>query len=485
MLKIAVVITILVCAQADADACKDPVSYGAVPNDGISDRAAIQAAIDADPSGVVCLGLGRWTVERAPVGSRNRFAAISTWHGTTIAGSGPATVLELAGDQGGGGVSVISIDPGAWGATVRDLTIDTSLATNTDEQTHAIQIGSGICPSALLGGCRPVLDTRLERVTFLHPGSSLARKGDCVRLLGNELSSQVRRVSMVGGMFSVCARSGISIQRNVHELSIVANLFQSATDQDIDSEPTGGSTYVSNSDIVISGNTFAMSDRASAQGDHAVTIGGSGAPMSRVTVTGNVFDGRGIRLYRTADVVITGNAIRLDAAIPGSGVVEIGGTADAVIVASNSIRRSGAAGPVIKAWPQSGEFPGPIAISGNLIAQGTDAYAVYLESADGAIVADNRIGYSSPANLQTAIGFRATARDTAGIKVSGNVIGPGPGYAVRLHASPYRIDNAQVSGNTSVAPTGLVCSPTGAIGPVVIGGNAMGPHQCPMVTGGD
>lgn len=138
-----------IAAGINAQGCYNPVDYHATPNDPTDDdRPAIQAAMDAATSaggGRVCLPAGRFRVVRAPPGSYNRFAALST-HGThlELMGSGPGTIIEMIGDQGGADTFVISIDPGASDIAVRDLTIDTSQMTNTSEQTHAIEVGSAL-----------------------------------------------------------------------------------------------------------------------------------------------------------------------------------------------------------------------------------------------------------------------------------------------------------------------------------------------------
>lgn len=81
--------------------CYDPADYGAIPNDDVSDRVPAQQALDAASAagGRVCFGAGVWTLTRAPVGSYNRFAALST-HGqhVEISGEGPSTVLSIEGD---------------------------------------------------------------------------------------------------------------------------------------------------------------------------------------------------------------------------------------------------------------------------------------------------------------------------------------------------------------------------------------------------
>ena len=49
-----------------AATCVNPASYGAVPNDGKPDTAALQQAIDHAEaiSGDVCLGPGEWDVDK-------------------------------------------------------------------------------------------------------------------------------------------------------------------------------------------------------------------------------------------------------------------------------------------------------------------------------------------------------------------------------------------------------------------------------------
>ena len=73
--------------------CFDPASFPIPPTGRQDDSPRIQAAIDAAVAaggGTVCIGSGHWAVSRAPVGSYDRSAALST-HGAhvTITGTGP------------------------------------------------------------------------------------------------------------------------------------------------------------------------------------------------------------------------------------------------------------------------------------------------------------------------------------------------------------------------------------------------------------
>ncbi|MGH7394526.1 MAG: right-handed parallel beta-helix repeat-containing protein [Candidatus Methylomirabilales bacterium] len=286
------------------------MDYGATPDDATDDRAAIQAALDAASGGTLCIPEGRFVVGNAPVGSYNRFAGVST-HGqhTGIHGSGPSTVLALEGDRGGAGINgILAIDPGAADVTIRDFTIDTSGAWNTGEQTHGIQIGSGV-------GTGTVTDIRVERVRFVHPLPLVGRSGDCLRLLGSSdglPAGAVTRVTVVGSTFLRCARSGVSVQRNVHDLTVTASQFESAGDQDIDVEPTGGGAV---SGLVISGNALM-----------------------------NETSGDGILLWSVQDTTVLGNDIAWSLPSPTASGVRIRPTVasgERILILGNRVYRAG------------------------------------------------------------------------------------------------------------------------------------------------
>jgi hypothetical protein len=428
--------------------CFDPADFGAVPDDGIDDRVPAQQALDAASAagGRVCFGHGRWRLSRAPAGSYNRIAALAT-HGAhvEIQGAGPGTVLEMVGDQGGAATWVISIDPGARDITIRDLTIDTSAATNTDEQFHAIEIGNGV-------GTGLVEDVRIENVRFEHPSPAEGgRKGDCLRLVGNTPQSAVRRVTVIGGTFTRCARSGIAIQRNVFDLVIQGNQFTQASDQDIDSEPSGGVNDL-NGSISIIGNVF-RDDVSIAQGDFAVTVGGIGGPMARVVVSGNIFEGRGINFYRASDVTVTGNTFvaQMESEY---GVINSGNVLERVAVVGNTIRRSGLAGAAIRLLHQSGKSPGRLVISDNVITQDTAGSGIVTESAQHLTVSDNDLTWTVPAPTALGIYLRSVLRPADGIMISGNRISaPGLLAAVFLGASPEPFRAVSVVGNMARGAT--------------------------------
>lgn len=395
--------------------CFDPVQFGAIANDGQDDRPGIQKAIDAAVAaggGRVCIPAGRWTLTRAPVGSYNRFAALSV-HSPhiEIQGAGPGTVLEVTGSQALSDLWVIAIDPGARDISIRDLTIDTSGASNTSEQFHAIEVGSGV-------GTGLVEDVRIDHVTFNHPGSTDGtRKGDCLRMVGNTPASAVRRVTVIGGTFTACARSGIAIQRNVFDLIIQGNQFTQASDQDIDSEPSGGVNDRDGS-ISIIGNVF-HDDPAKSQGDWSVTIGGIGGPMARVVIANNVFDGRGLDFYRAADVTISGNTF--DATMKtGYGVVEIENVAERMSISGNTIRRRGSQGDLIRIMHHSGAVASNLVINANVFVNDTPGSGVVMESVQDVTVSNNDFRWTVPATGALGVYLRSTIRPATGVMISGN-----------------------------------------------------------------
>jgi hypothetical protein len=443
---------------AGVGGCFNPVDYGAVANDGVSDRVPIQAAIDAATGaggGTVCLNSGRWTVDRAPSGSYDRFAALST-HGAhlTVSGTGPGTVIELPGDQGAAQTSVISLDPGASDITIQGLAIDTSAATNTDEQTHAIEIGSGIC-SASNGTCSmPIADITVRDVRFLHPASTVAnvRKGDCIRLLGNDAATQVKRVTIIGSSFISCARSGIAVQRNVSSLAVLGNHFgEQIGDTPFDSEATGGDW---DDGLRLEGNSF-----ANAPATFSATI----TTYRHATITGNTFADRGLFLYRTQDVVVSANTFDVTA-IDGYGVIESENVASGDKIDNNTIRRHGAPGAGIRITPHSGGIPQHVTISNNTISVDGDSYGIDVESPSDIGIRDNDITFTGAAPNGVGVYARATAVAMNGMMITGNTVtGPLTGNtyfaAVQMHAGPFAISGVTVAMNSSRgALHSLVCS---------------------------
>ncbi|MEV4319068.1 right-handed parallel beta-helix repeat-containing protein [Actinocrispum sp. NPDC049592] len=460
-------------AGAGPSGCFDPAAFGAVPDDGADDRVPIQAAIDAATTaggGTVCLGSGRWRVTRAPVGSFDRFAALST-HGAhlTFTGTGPGTVLELVGDQQAGAVAVLSLDPGASDITVAQLKIDTSATTNTDEQTHAIAIGSGVCAGATCS--LPVADITVRDVVFAHPATPGFRKGDCIRLLGNTPATAVRRVTISGGSFTSCARSGIGVQRNVFSLAVLGNHFgEQIGDTAFDGEATGGDW---DDGLRLEGNSFA---------DSTVTFSASLTSYRHATITGNTFSGRGLSLYRTQDVIVADNTFDVTA-VDGSGAIDIANVASGDKIDNNLIRRHGVPGTAIRITPHSGGIPAQMTVTNNTIITDGDSNGIYADSVRDIGIRDNDITFTEAAPNGSGIQLQAITGPFNETMITGNTI-TGPlsdtgantyFAAVRLDSRPELFHGVTVALNASHgAIRSLQCSqraPGGFAEPIVSTGN--------------
>ncbi len=466
-------------ALATRGDCHDPAELGAAPGDGQSDRAAIQAAIDAATArpdgGTVCVDPGRWTLDRAPLGSYNRFAAL-TLRGrhVTLRGAGPETVLELAGDQGASTTIVVDVLPGAEHVRIADLTIDTAGATNTIEQTHAIAT-SGTCASE---ACRPIIDLAIERVTFRHPAAAPGqRKGDCIRLLGNTPETEVRRVRIVGNDFESCARSAVMFQRGLHDVVIADNtIVCESCDQAIDGEATGGGW---DHGLVITGNT--ITSGTGAQGEYAIAL----TSTVGAVVAGNKLD-RGIALYRTRDTTVTGNTIA-HVARSNDATIRVQNECDGDVLGGNTIRRTGAAGPVVKLEPHSGVACAGFAVSGNAITQGTAAPAIMAVSTSRASISGNVVTHTVAApTFPSLLVYSAVAESPiTALSIAGNTLYGATTYAITLEGRPGQFaGGVALTGNVAVGATfGLRCkNPTYFTSPLVLGGNTLGPGSYSGVT---
>lgn len=456
--------------------CFNPVDYGAIPNDGLDDRIGIQAAVDLagmSLNGEVCLPAGRFDVTKAPIGSYNRLAAISTHRKVSIYGAGKSTVLSLIGDQGKATVALLSVDPGASDVVIRDLTLDTSYATNTEEQTHALQIGSSVCSTQY---CVPIKNVSIERVEFIHPPLPGYRKGDCIRLLGNTQQTSVYDVIITDSNFTSCSRSSISVQRNVHRLSVTNSYFNKVVDTFVDYEPTGAEP---NNGFLLSGCTFVDEPLTRGQGDYAVTVGGSGVAMTNFVINNNIFYGRGIGLYRVSNGVISGNNINASMLTP-VGVINGANVVSNVNISNNFVKRDGYPGPLVRLTSQSGGNPSDIIVNSNNFVNNTVSSAVYFENVMTSVITNNIFRWTVSAPNEYAVYLRASLFDLHGIIVSSNSFYSeyGLGYGVLISSSPYKLNRFILNGNDGYGLTfGAKCIGT-YLPQLSSGQNLFGPISC-------
>lgn len=437
------------------------VAPSSLPEENV---ANIQAAINN--GGEVCLEPGEFSLIRAPIGSYNHFAALSTHSGPLVLkGSGPSTILRLIGDQESSTTIVISIDPGSEHILLSSLTIDTTAATNTSEQTHAIGT-TGVCSGST---CKPIKDLKIENIRFIHPRNTSSRKGDCIRLLGNAPETELYDVRISGNNFEDCARSAVEIQRGAHQVIIADNTINcESCDQHIDGEASGGGWDFG---IIISNNT--ITSGLNVQGDYAIAL----TSVDGASVVGNQLD-RGIALYRTRNVIVSSNTIRWAATrSEDGGLIRLRNLCTGDVISNNSVQRSGSPGPVISAEFQVNACT-EANITGNLLTQNTPRWALYFTSFARGSVANNNIIHTVPAPGYPSVFNRAlSGAPITSFLFSTNVITGISSYAVRLSAQPGNIgEGVSLVGNTAVgAPIGLFCEENNFLAPITSSSNAWAP----------
>jgi len=476
--------------SAIGDACFDPVTYGAIPNDGVSDRQAIQAAADAAAlasltSGMqrVCLGAGTWDCSRAPIGSYNRAACVSVHGGAVMfAGVGPGTVVRLAGDQDQGDIVVLSHDPDSSGG-VQDLTIDTSAAFDTSEQTHAM----GTTGACQLNHCRPITNLSYRRTVCVHPKRAGERKGDCIRLLGNTApgadgspGTGIYGVTIEDNVFKQCARSGIQPQRGVHGLVIRNNEFW--CDQPIHGEATGGSAPHENVGADITGNVFhgAELDGAAFPSDYDIALSGppGSGPYEGIRIHGNTGT-RGFYLYRTSGAEVYDTA--LFATMRGAGgVLEVGNRCDGLDLRNLVVERRGADGPIVRLISRPGALCDGVTVENATLIQATHGSGIYAESVSDLVVDRSLFAWAAPAGPDLAgVYVRGTVAPVTGVVVKSTWFSGPLDVAVRLAGAPAAIETTHIIGNLARGRGVLACG--GSAGLVEYTQNDFGPLSCSAV----
>lgn len=446
--------------------CYDPSAYGAVPTPPggqmIDARPGIQAAVEAAGDVAdVCLGAGRWEVSRAPIGSYDRFASIYLRHNHVVLhGVGPATVIAPTGDAGAGDWRGIEVLGGAVDVEVRDLAIDTSGMTNTEEQDHAMQVTG------------PVAGFRVSRVRFNHPHPAGAKAGDCLRLVGNA-GALVRDVSISDVTFDACARSGIAIQRGVWGVQVIGSRFNDVHDTDVDDEPTAAG---GDGDLTLMGNHF--NDTGVGQGDFSVSLGGWDAPQARVRVIGNDFSRRGLWGYRVAQLTVAGNTFEVAPTQKDGGVVELRNVEEDFVISANTIKRLGTVpGSALRVVHQAAGSAAHGTVSSNRISSATPGQVISIESATDLTLSDLDVDYTGAATGQTCVYVRATAKqvdmlDVHDVRCRAVQVG-GFLAAISLSSSTSGFGSVLVHANMSRnALQGLRCDGSGAFTkPIVFHGN--------------
>lgn len=200
------------------------VNFGVVADDGADDRLGLQAAIDAAEDGAV-LQLPPGVVETTrSVATSNpaRLSDLRSYRSLTIRGADDGTsVLRMTNPCLGARYLFDALGITST-VTFVNLKIERDVASTTGcgEQTHLVQISGAH-------------DIVFDHVTMSQASAGLTgtQGGDCIKLVAAE------HVTVKDSFFDHCDRSGVSVHRDVHGLTIRRTTFVATGDQDIDLEP--------------------------------------------------------------------------------------------------------------------------------------------------------------------------------------------------------------------------------------------------------
>jgi hypothetical protein len=361
-----------------------PDAYGALPDDGLDDTAGLQAALD---TGCLELREGAYEIRRV---AAKKASLVITKAGTRVWGQGARrSWLRMVGPGSMGDWRGIHIacrqipqvppvpgrlvcDPSAYPRDVelRDFGFDNSLMYDTEEQTHAVQVGPGAS------------GIEIERMSFWHPIrykplGGVEGGGDCVRVVG-EIEMPTVGWTVRDNEFAFCDRSGVAFQRAVRQGLIERSKFFNGTDNDIDGEITSKGDVT---DIVIRHNVMrkGVGIPGASSSAYAVSLlAGSNADTIRnVQVLGNDMD-RGIEFFDVKGAIVRDNAIVHDAT--GVEATIEARRSSRIEYVDNIVTRRGAVGPVLRMFYHNvGGIPSLITWRGGVLRQETDANIVIVE----------------------------------------------------------------------------------------------------------
>jgi len=392
--------------------CIDPQGYGAVPDDHGDDAPAFQKAIDqAVAEGAeVCVGPGVWNLAR-PAGHVGSIELIGDLTGgpIVIRGAGPRTVLRMSGPghhRDWRGLYV----KGAHDVVIRDLTIDGLDASDTEEQTHLIELAPGT---------RDVVIANVTLGPMRRPDQRVGQGigGDCVRLLG-EPGHEVTDVTIADTRFVDCDRSGVAFQRALADITLVRDTFTGTGDTPIDFEPTGRGAIT---DVTLVDLT--IHHPPAAQCAWAITLGGIGQDLaSRVLIERSTLDGGGVGMLNVAGVEIADNVITAHPKAGPKPTISVIRRGTDIRVVRNTISRPASSDPgfVIRAAHNNGSVPHDLTIEDNTIEQATAYPVIGSISVGGFVVRHNTIDYTAADPRVAIVQANAVIADIAGLAVEDN-----------------------------------------------------------------
>ena len=260
--------------------CAPVTAFGAVPNDGLDDAAAIQASLDLG-----CLNLrdapGRYEIDVPPLNQRALWVLRSP-AGTRFYGAGPSSVLAWRGSAGGDDVWGVRIDSQT---VIEDIHFDGDGLSNTNE--HA----------PLIFWVGPVDDVVARRLSFNYPVRAGQKRGDCIQGVGYAPDMLSTNITIERNNFDSCGRAAFAYHSGTRGLTYKHNHHRCVSDGELDGEGRGNEPHLLLDGAEIAYNVFDTC--ADQEGGNSIQL----VRAANVNMHHNDLNGRGVDLAEVSGVL--------------------------------------------------------------------------------------------------------------------------------------------------------------------------------------
>ena len=457
--------------------CPSPRTMGAIPDDGIDDRAELQATLNGCAGLAVTLEAGQYDVVTP---SPRSVAMLTMPAGTTLQGLGTQTVIRFSGDNGAQDWRGIQLGNGT---RIQHLKLISDFDPGTtNEQTH------------IMRGDGPLSDVTITDVAINHP-SHVTKSGDCIQLVGypplnGSPDKRIWNANVNHVTFERCDRSGIAVHSGLHGTLSAGhftsrfndNTFIGISDQDIDFEGSGDIDGVE-----IDNNTFLVP--ANLESNTAISI----VAATNIHIHDNHLD-RALDLFGCSHCEMDHNVITL--AIPaGEPVANLRKACTDIVFHDETYTRNASAGPgsVLSVTPHT-STPDHVTVADSQLIQHSDAVPLVTVGIVGVQVLRTTITYDGSNGVPLRLdGIASTgSAGDAGIRTTDlhvvDTVINGPVRAAMQVSGSYAgtgtVEMTRVTTNGAIQ--GLRCegisTGAGITGPVTYVDNHMPPAVCsPLV----
>jgi hypothetical protein len=410
--------------------CADVTAFGATPDDGTDDRAAIQAAIDAalasgPPasctggrcSRAVCFPAGSFHIDRHPSPTEHASIRIENTTDLSFFGVGPSSMLVMQTAGSTGHCTSQTSLVGAWfgfhflngvrGIRFRDLTMKAGLIDVFNEQTIFVLLGKEVVAAG-------VDDVSFQNVHFEDSC------GDALYMIGGPGATATSDVRVLDSRFVGSLRRNIVAKTGVNRAQYIGNYFEShshAINYDITPGVSAGAIvadnlFVKTSSVSGAAHLAFIATRDLVVRNNVLIHGGiAGVNLSgKTTIANNIVIGSPNITFQDPDLLFKKNIVDLH------------------VTGNLLARTSSAPGPVLSVAYQD-TAPKSASIRNNAIIQSTDSTAIHLHAVKAVEVIDNSIDFTRPGTAVNSQGvyLDSVATRVDHILVSGNRINAGAG----------------------------------------------------------